>query len=143
MPVRYKLTSNAVVELKPARPGDSGVDIAVADLGDFDGRLWPGQTVVVWAGFAIELPPGSEGQVRPRSSTAKRGLLVHLGTIDSGYRGPIGMTVTNVGLEPKEIKFGDKLAQLVICPVIEVRFEEASELSSTVRGDAGYGSTGP
>ena len=101
-----------------------------------------GCTVTIPTGIAIELQPGTEAQVRPRSSISKRGLLVHLGTVDNGYRGEIGVIVSNISNYSAVIRPGDRIAQLVVAPVLYPKFREAEELSETERGEGGFGSTG-
>lgn len=145
MNIRFRKFSDNAITPTYAHLGDSGMDLHVANLGEFDGLLWPGQTVVVWSDIGIEIPAvhgGCEAQVRPRSSVSKRGLLVHLGTLDQGYRGNIGITVTNVSLEQVKISVGDRLAQLVFAPVIHAELFECDLLGESVRGEAGYGSSG-
>jgi dUTP pyrophosphatase len=121
-------------------PGSSGYDLVAAA----DERVLPGETCVIPTGLRIELPVGVgiEAQVRPRSGLSKKGLLVHLGTIDSDYRGEIGVIVTAVGSRQIEIAKGDRIAQLVFAPVLSAHWHPATELGETARGDGGFGSTG-
>src|SRR5690606_24739935 len=94
-------------------------------------------------GIAIELPEGYEAQVRPRSGLAARhGIVGVLGTIDNGYRGEIGVILVSQSFYGEVIQDGDRIAQLVVCPVAYPEVEEVSELSETERGVAGFGSTG-
>lgn len=96
-------------------------------------------------GLSMAIPSGYEGQVRPRSGFAlKKGITVlnTPGTIDSDYRGEIKIILINLGEEPVEIQNGDRIAQLVIAPVIQADFQEENDLSSTGRGSGGFGSTG-
>ncbi len=107
--------------------------------------LKPMKRVLVPTGIAIELPPGYEAQVRPRSGLAIRHgitLLNSPGTIDADYRGEIKVIVANLGEEDFVINRGDRIAQLVVCPVVRVEWEPSEELSQTQRGDGGFGSTG-
>ena len=107
--------------------------------------LKPMQRALIPTGIAIEIPPGFEAQVRPRSGLAiKHGitLLNAPGTIDADYRGEIKVILINLGHEEFLINRGDRIAQLVICPVIRVELEEVEELSNTERSDGGFGSTG-
>jgi dUTP pyrophosphatase len=93
----------------------------------------------------MEIPEGFEVQVRPRSGLAlKHGItLVNSpGTIDSDYRGPVGVILMNAGSEPFEVLHGMRIAQLVVAPVVQANFEEVADLSTTVRGSGGFGSTG-
>ncbi|NOZ94270.1 MAG: dUTP diphosphatase [Acidobacteria bacterium] len=107
--------------------------------------LAPGGRVAVPTGLALEIPPGYEGQVRPRSGLAlHRGVTVANapGTIDADYRGEVKVLLINLGPEPVTITRGDRIAQLVIAPVARVRLEEVEELGDTGRGAGGFGSTG-
>ena len=119
----------------------AGLDITSAE----ELTLEPGQRHAFATGFAIEIPHGYEVQVRPRSGLAiKHGItcLNTPGTIDSDYRGEIKVILINLGLEPFEIRRGERIAQLVPAPVLRADFVEASELSETERGSGGFGSTG-
>lgn len=113
----------------------SGLDLPVR-LGV---SLAPGRTVRIPTGVQVAIPEGLEGQVRPRSSAAARGLLIHLGTIDADYRGEIEVVVTNLSGEWAAI---DKpIAQLVICPVARPSIEYVEKLNDTTRGEGGFGSS--
>jgi len=107
--------------------------------------LQPGRRALIPTGFSIALPPGFEGQVRPRSGLALRQGLTMLnspGTIDSDYRGEIAVVAVNLGQEPVTISRGDRIAQLVIAPVSRARLVEADELPPTGRAGGGFGHTG-
>ncbi|MDH3263952.1 MAG: dUTP diphosphatase [Paracoccaceae bacterium] len=107
--------------------------------------LAPMQRRVVPTGIRVEVPDGYEIQVRPRSGLAlKHGITLANtpGTIDSDYRGPLGVILVNLGAEPYTIRHGDRIAQLVIAPVVRARFEAAAALSASARGAGGFGSTG-
>lgn len=107
--------------------------------------LAPGDRALVPTGFSVEIPPGFEMQVRPRSGLAlKHGVTVlnAPGTIDSDYRGELKVLLVNHGPEPFEIKRGERIAQIVIAPVSGAQFIEARELGDTGRGAGGFGSTG-
>ena len=100
---------------------------------------------IVPTGLRMEIPPGFEGQLRPRSGLAlKHGITLPNtpGTIDSDYRGPVGVLLINLGAEPYTIRHGDRIAQLVVAPVVQVRFERTDRLGDTARGAGGFGSTG-
>lgn len=108
-------------------------------------RLEPGKRLMVPTGLALEIPPGYEIQVRPRSGwAAKKGVTVvnSPGTIDADYRGEVQVALVNLGSEPLEIMDQDRIAQAVLCPVLQVTFEEVAELGTTDRGAGGFGSTG-
>lgn len=126
-----------------ASAGSAGLDLRAAVSDDL--RLAPGGRALVPTGLVIELPPGCEGQVRPRSGLAARNgvtLLNAPGTIDGDYRGEVCVVLVNLGAEPFTVRRGDRIAQLVVAPVVAVRVEETSEMSATARAGAGFGSTG-
>ncbi len=126
-----------------ASDGAAGADLCAAV--DATVTLAPGERAAVPTGFVVELPPGWEGQVRPRSGLALRhGLTVANapGTIDSDYRGELKVLLVNLGDRPVEIARGDRVAQLVVAPVAQVVFREADNLGATDRGAGGFGSTG-
>lgn len=105
----------------------------------------PMRRVVMPTGFRVEIPEGFEMQIRPRSGLAlKHGITLPNtpGTIDSDYRGPLGVLLVNLGHDPYTVRHGDRIAQLVIAPVVQARFEPADALSATARGEGGFGSTG-
>jgi len=107
--------------------------------------LAPGDRRAVDTGLAMAIADGYEGQVRPRSGLAlKQGLTVvnAPGTIDSDYRGEVKVLLVNLGTEPVTIEPGQRIAQLIIAPVVQADFQTVEELSETVRGSAGFGSTG-
>jgi dUTP pyrophosphatase len=119
----------------------AGMDVCAAE----ELVLQPGHRHAVATGFAIEIPHGYEVQVRPRSGLAlKHGItcLNTPGTIDSDYRGEVGVIVANLGQEPVEIARGDRIAQLVLAPVAAVRWQEVAELTASERGEGGFGSSG-
>jgi len=128
---------------QPASAGSAGLDLRAAIEDEL--RLAPGERLQVPTGLILELPRGWEGQVRPRSGLAARHgvtLLNTPGTIDSDYRGEVQVIVVNLGQEPFRVRRGDRIAQLVVAPVSEVTVVEVEALSSTDRGDGGFGSTG-
>ena len=107
--------------------------------------LAPGARMLVPSGLIIQLPVNHEGQIRPRSGLAyKHGVTVlnSPGTIDSDYRGEVKILLINHGDEPFEITRGMRIAQMIVAPVVQVKIVEATELTATDRGTAGYGSTG-
>ena len=109
------------------------------------GVLQQGERLLVPTGFAIAVPRGYEAQVRPRSGLALRyGIILPNapGTIDSDYRGELKVIVMNAGAEPFAIKRGDRIAQLVVAPVVQAQWEEIASLDDTERGAGGFGSTG-
>ena len=121
----------------------AGMDLFAAPEGPL--RLAPGERVLIPTGIAVAIPPGYEGQVRPRSGLAlKKGLaLVNSpGTIDADYRGDLGVIVINHGQDEIVIAPGERIAQLVIAPVCRALLLETEELDPTVRGAGGFGHTG-
>lgn len=124
--------------------GSAGLDLS-ACLPDGPVRVGPGEIVRVPTGWSVSIPPGFEGQVRPRSGLATRyGVTVPNapGTIDSDYRGELMVALINLGRESYVVEHGARVAQLVIAPVARAEVEEAEELDSTARGSGGFGSTG-
>ena len=123
----------------------AGLDL-VAALPDAQPlMLAPGSRALVPTGMIIELPPGYEAQVRPRSGLAlKHGitLLNSPGTIDADYRGEVMVILVNHGQEPFSVGRGDRIAQLVVAPVTRVDIEVVEETSGSERGEGGFGSTG-
>ncbi|MBV9440921.1 MAG: dUTP diphosphatase [Candidatus Eremiobacteraeota bacterium] len=123
--------------------GAAGADVVAAVSREL--VLAPGERALVPTGFALEIPPGYEVQVRPRSGLALRSGVTVLnapGTIDSDYRGPVGAVLINLGREPATVRRGDRIAQLVVAPVARARFDEAPALATSARGAGGFGSTG-
>ena len=107
--------------------------------------LEPGERTLIPSGLHLEIPPGYEGQVRPRSGLAlKQGLtLVNApGTIDADYRGDVGVILINLSKEDQRIEPGDRIAQLIFTPVTRAVLVEVDELENSVRGTGGFGSTG-
>ncbi len=107
--------------------------------------LKPMERRIVPTGLRIEIPPGFEVQIRPRSGLAlKHGISLPNtpGTIDSDYRGPLGVLLINLGAETFVIAHGERIAQMIVAPVVQARFEETAMLGETVRGAGGFGSTG-
>lgn len=124
-----------------ARPGDAGLDLHAAAAV----TLAPGARTLVPTGFAIAIPPGFAGFVLPRSGLALRHGITVLnapGLIDAGYRGEVKVLLVNLGRSPYRIERGDRIAQLVIAPVVRASIEVVASLTTTTRGDGGFGHTG-
>lgn len=124
-----------------ATRGAAGMDVVSAE----DVTLAPGARHAVATGLALAIPEGYEIQVRPRSGLAlKHGITVPNtpGTIDSDYRGELKVILINHGAEPFVIARGDRVAQLVLAPVVQAAWDEVAELDATERGAGGFGSTG-
>ncbi|MDF0601979.1 dUTP diphosphatase [Psychromarinibacter sp. C21-152] len=127
--------------------GAAGADLrANLPLDDRAGLvLAPGARALVPTGLRLEIPDGFEVQIRARSGLAFRhgvGLPNAPGTIDSDYRGPLGVLLVNWGAEPFTVVHGERVAQMVVAPVVRARFEAVAALGDTVRGAGGFGSTG-
>jgi dUTP pyrophosphatase len=125
--------------------GAAGLDLVAALDTQHPLTLAPGARALVPTGLVIELPQGYEAQVRPRSGLAlKYGIAVlnSPGTIDSDYRGEIGVVLANLGHAPFEIRRGERIAQLVVLPVVLVELFEVAQVSVTARNEGGFGSTG-
>lgn len=128
-----------------ATPDAAGLDLRAAVPEDAPVVLAPGDHALVPTGLQIALPEGTEGQVRPRSGLAyKHGVTVlnSPGTIDSGYRGEVGVLLVNHGREPFTVARGERIAQLVVARYVPVRFVRVGSLEATERGAGGFGSTG-
>jgi dUTP pyrophosphatase len=124
--------------------GAAGLDLRAA-LPDGSLRLEPGERLLVPTGLVLELPVGTEGQVRPRSGLALRHgvtLLNTPGTIDADYRGEVKVILINHGQRVFTVEHGDRIAQLVVAAVLQAEIVEVAELSETTRGAGGFGSTG-
>jgi dUTP pyrophosphatase len=124
-----------------ATSGAAGMDVVSAE----EVTIAPGARHAVATGLALAIPQGYEIQVRPRSGLAlKHGITVPNtpGTIDSDYRGELKVILINHGTEPFAIARGDRVAQLVLAPVVQAAWDEVEELDATERGEGGFGSTG-
>ena len=134
-----RLSDDAVVPTK-ATKGSSGYDLYITE----DEMVLQGHTQLCKTGIAIELPMGYEGQVRSRSGLAKHGIVVanSPGTIDSDYRGEVGVLLYNQGDYDRIMYKGERIAQLVIQKIPNVTIEEVDNFSDTDRGSGGFGSSG-
>ncbi|NLB69766.1 MAG: dUTP diphosphatase [Lentisphaerae bacterium] len=141
MKIKIKRLASDAILPSYAHADDSGMDICSIE----DKVIPAGGYVVIRTGLAIELPPGTEAQIRPRSGLSARNALSILnspGTVDEGFRGEIRVILANFGNEAFPVSKGMRIAQMVICPVIRVKIEEETVLSETARADGGFGSTG-
>ena len=126
-------------------PGSAGMDLRAAVPEGEPMTLRPGARAMVPTGLCIAVPEGFEAQVRPRSGLAARQGITCLntpGTIDSDYRGEVKVILINLGEEDAVIRRSDRIAQMVICPVVQASWAETGELDPTARGSGGFGSTG-
>jgi len=141
MTLRFKRIHPDAVLPSYAHPSDAGMDVrSVADL-----TIAPGKRALVPTGLVMLLPPMYEAQVRPRSGLALKSGVTVLntpGTIDSGYRGEVGVILMNLGDSDFTVKKGDKIAQIVIAPVMQPEIAETDLVDETDRGAGGFGSTG-
>lgn len=141
MTLRFKKIHPDATLPSYAHASDAGMDVRSVE----DVTVPAKGRVLVHTGLVMLLPPMYEAQVRPRSGLAlKHGITVlnTPGTIDSGYRGEVGVILANFGDGDFEVKKGDKVAQIVVAPVVQAEIEEASEIDETDRGAGGFGSTG-
>jgi len=141
MKVKVLRLNEAAVLPRYEHDDDSGMDLfAIASQ-----TIHPGETALISTGIAIELPPNTEAQVRPRSGLALKHSITVLntpGTVDAGYRGELRVILINHGKQSFEIVQGMRIAQMVIMPVIRAELEEVESLSDSKRGEGGFGSTG-
>ncbi|MDC0627969.1 dUTP diphosphatase [Pelagibacteraceae bacterium] len=123
--------------------GSSGMDLAAYI--DNNMKLEPGRSIIVPTGLSVSIPKGFEIQIRPRSGLAAKkniSVLNTPGTIDADYRGEIKVILINLGDQVFVVENGSRIAQMVVCPIIQARLEEVDELNDTIRGSDGFGSTG-
>jgi len=139
MKIKIKKLRPEAILPKYAHPGDAGMDFFSCE----DAVLKPGERKLIPTGVAIELPEGYVSLIWPKSGLSlKKGLDVLGGVIEHTYRGEYGVILLNTSDEDYEVKKGEKIAQLLIQPIVSVDVEEAEELSDSVRGGGGFGSTG-
>ena len=139
--VRFRRLREKAVEPSYAHEGDAGLDLCAAE----EAELAPGGAALVGTGIAMELPAGTEGQVRPVSGLALRNGVTVLnapGTIDEGYRGEIGVILVNHGAESFKVRPGMRIAQVVVARRLAVDVVCVDELGSSERGARGFGSSG-
>ena len=125
--------------------GAAGMDLRAAVPEGEPLVIRPGGRVAAPTGLCIAVPAGFEAQVRPRSGLALRSGITCLnspGTVDSDYRGEVKVILANLGEEDFTVRRGDRIAQLVVCPVVRAEWRETSDLDATARGGGGFGSTG-
>tara|TARA_B100000795_G_scaffold230555_1_gene188021 strand:+ start:455 stop:895 length:441 start_codon:yes stop_codon:yes gene_type:complete len=141
--IQIKKLSNDVLIPKYETPGSSGMDIAAYIEQEI--TINSGDKVLIPTGFSLSIPQGYEVQIRPRSGLAAKKSITVLntpGTIDADYRGEIKVILINLGKEKFIVRKGERIAQMVVCPVIQAQLEEVQELPATERGAGGFGSTG-
>ena len=141
--ILIKRLSKEVSLPKYETSGSSGMDLA-ANI-DANINIDPGKTAIIPTGLALSIPKGFEVQIRPRSGLAakqKISVLNTPGTIDGDYRGEIKVILINLGQETFKVEKGLRIAQMVVCPVVQAQLKEVDDLSETERGKGGFGSTG-
>lgn len=126
--------------------GDSGVDVSYVDMQGRRCRIPAGGTGILKTGIMCQIEGADsdlwEIQVRGRSGNNSKGILTHIGTVDYGYTGEIGVVMTNLSKDDFYIEVGDRIAQLVICPIAKPEIVMVNELEKTDRGEKGFGSSG-
>ena len=125
--------------------GAAGADLKANLPGRVDVVLQPGTRALIATGLRLAIPKGFEAQIRPRSGLAlKHGITLanSPGTIDSDYRGPLGVILLNMGAQNFIIAHGDRIAQMVIAPIVQAEFVLVGQLDATIRDQNGFGSTG-
>jgi dUTP pyrophosphatase len=141
--ILIKKTSKEVITPKYKTDGSSGVDLSA--FLDKEVVIKPNSSELIPTGLQVAIPEELEIQIRPRSGLAAKesiGVLNSPGTIDSDYRGELKIILFNHGKEDFIINNGDRIAQMVLVPIVKMEFEEVDSLPSTVRGQGGFGSTG-
>ena len=137
--ILIKRLSKKVSLPKYETSGSSGMDLA-ANI-DANINIDPGKTAIIPTGLALSIPKGFEVQIRPRSGLAAKQKISVL-TIDSDYRGEIKVILINLGQVSFKVEKGLRIAQMVVCPIVQAQLKEVDDLSETDRGKGGFGSTG-
>jgi dUTP pyrophosphatase len=141
MKLKIKRLSEVAVIPQYAHPGDAGLDLVSIETK----TIAPGASQLIHTGIALELPDGTEAQVRPRSGLALKHQITVLnspGTIDAGYRGEICVILINHGQQPFQVEPGMRIAQMVVTPFIQATVESVEQLDDSARSTGGFGSTG-
>ena len=141
--ILIKRLSKEVFLPKYETNGSSGMDLA-ANINSII-NIEPGNTAIIPTGLALSIPKGFEVQIRPRSGLAakqKISVLNTPGTIDSDYRGEIKVILINLSQKSFKVEKGLRIAQMVVCPVVQAQLKEVNDLNETARGEGGFGSTG-
>ena len=139
--LKYTLEEGCSYPPRRAHPSDAGIDLYACLPRPI---IIPSkERFIIPTGVRIEIPEGYFGLIKDRSGwAAKKGAHVLAGVVDAGYRGEIKVVLCNCGEEPLEVKPGDRIAQIIIIPIPQVKLQRVSELSSSERGERGFGSTG-
>ncbi|SEO78514.1 dUTP diphosphatase [Propionispora vibrioides] len=139
--LKVKLLNDNAKLPQYAHFGDAGLDISSV----IDTEIMPGESALIPTGLSIQLPVGTEAQIRPRSGLALKHQITVLnspGTIDQGYRGEVGVILINHGKKIFKVERGMKIAQMVVQPILSVEVQVCEDLDDTERGEGGFGSTG-
>ena len=123
--------------------GSSGMDLMANNKKII--KIYPGKTSLIPTGISVAIPNNYEIQIRPRSGLAINksiSILNTPGTVDSDYRGEIKIILINLSKKPFIVKLGDRVAQMVVCPIVKVKLKEVKKLPKSIRGKGGFGSTG-
>ena len=132
-----KLEESAILPTR-SHPEDAGMDLYAFE----SGQIKPGGGIMARTGIAFSLPLGTVGMIADRSSMAKKGLKTAGGIIDAGYRGEVQIVLRNLTSEPFQFERGERIAQLLIIPILTPTVVEVRSLDGTTRGEQGFGSTG-
>ena len=141
--ILIKRLSKEILLPKYETVGSSGMDLSANINSSIN--ILPGQTAIIPTGLSVSIPQGYEIQIRPRSGLAAKKSVTVLntpGTIDADYRGEIKVILINLGKLSFKVEKGDRIAQMVLCPIVKAKFKEVENLNNTTRGEGGFGSTG-
>ena len=141
--LNVQLLENSISKPNYKSLGASGIDLSAGISSKT--VIEPEKFTIIPTGVILEIPSGYEGQIRSRSGLASKNGIVVLnspGTIDCDYRGEIKVILINLGNNDFQVKRGDRIAQMILCPVAKVEFEEVENLPESIRGEGGFGSTG-
>lgn len=138
MKISYKKFGDLYKTPSKSHKKDSGMDVYISE----DFYIGSLETCVIGLNFGLEVPVGYTGYLVPRSSIAKKGLIVHNALVDPGYTGEIHLIITNCSKEGQLFFKGDRLGSIIITPVIDIEWEEKVELNQSERGEKGFGSSG-
>lgn len=136
--IKYKRLDDSAIPFKYIRENDACMDMYSL----VETVIPPHETQIIPTGIALEIPHGWEGIVRGRSGMAAKGINTHVGTVESDYRGDVGVVLTNTTDKPFTINKSMRIAQFTIKPVYRIKLQEATTLTDTERGENGYGSSG-
>lgn len=147
MKIDIKILDQRLISMMPsyATPGSAGVDLRAESIPESGIRIYPEQQFLIGTGISIHIKDqGYAGMIIPRSSMGRKGIVLGnlVGLIDSDYQGEIKVLLWNRGNDIVEIEYMDRIAQLVIVPIVQAEFNLVDEFEASARGDGGFGSTG-